>query len=196
MSTRALTAAQRVPQDLGRLLREQRRSARGADYNKRKMAHIIWLVRGMTEYVRVRSVTVPKYNARRGFMEFHFDRWEQLYAAIDFVESLPVFQEADFFAMPGTPSHPGFIEDGAEVSQKIHLRRVTPDRALRFMQVVDNFMNFTTDNTRPNLQRALDLTEKTGNMYIMSVTVRLKGTYSTHMYDFYYKNLSWKPVGM
>ncbi|TFY66730.1 hypothetical protein EVG20_g4362 [Dentipellis fragilis] len=168
---------------------------------KLKMAHLIWLVRGMTEYVdymfnEYRLHRSEALEARRGFMEFHFDRWEQLYAAIDFVESLPVFSEADFFAMPGTPSHAGFIEDGAEVSQKIHLRRVTPDRALKFMKVVDSFMHFTTDDTRPNLQRALDLTEKTDNVFIMSVTVRLEGTYSTHMYDFYYKNLSWKPAGL
>jgi hypothetical protein len=54
-------------------------------------------------------------------------------------------------------------------------------------------MHFTENENRPNLQRALDVAMQCDNLFVISVSVGLEGTYTTHIYDFIYKSVSWEP---
>lgn len=159
------------------------------------MSRLIWLIRGMhpeyTSYL-FKEYLWHKRQGRRGFMEFHFEKFEELFEAIAFVEGLPVTGEAMFCAMPGTPSsrsEPGL----GNVPQSIKLRRVPPGKELDFVRIVDDKMHFTENENRPNLQYALDLAMPSDDKFVISVTVQLQGTYSTHLYDFFYKGLTWNP---
>jgi hypothetical protein len=61
------------------------------------------------------------------------------------------------------------------------------------MQVVEDYMHFTENQNRPNLQRALDVAMQCNDLFVISVSVSLDGPYSTHTYDFIYRSTSWKP---
>lgn len=54
-------------------------------------------------------------------------------------------------------------------------------------------MRFTENKTRPNLQHALNVAKQNKDLLVISVSVVLEGTYSTHIYDFLYRSLSWQP---
>ncbi|KAI0061696.1 hypothetical protein BV25DRAFT_1886486 [Artomyces pyxidatus] len=162
---------------------------------KLKMAHLIWLVRGMPEYAAYmfKEYAYWKTKGKRGCMEFQFDRWEELYEAIKVIEAQPIYEEVPFCGMPGSPSYAGYVPGEGSVAIKLPRRRVKAGEELQFVKAVDDHMHFTTNENRPNLQRALDLALKSDNMFVVSVTVELEGTYSTHLYDFIYRNTSWVP---
>lgn len=71
------------------------------------MAHLIWLLRGIPDYVKYlfEEYGYWRKQGRRGFIEFKFYHWEQLFDAINFINGLPVYQEMSFVGMPGTPSY-------------------------------------------------------------------------------------------
>jgi hypothetical protein len=54
-------------------------------------------------------------------------------------------------------------------------------------------MRFTENQKRPNLQQAIDVAMQSDDLFVISVTVVLEGTYSTHIYDFLYRSISWQP---
>ena len=156
------------------------------------MAHLIWLVRGMPDYV---DYLFKEYLYRKnlglcGCMEFEFDTFEDLFAAIHFIEQQPVTEERLFSAMPGTVSFQPCVP-GA-VPQKIKLRKVKAGQELEFVKTVDDFMHFTENDNRPSLQLSMDLAGNKKNLFVISVTCKLR-TYSTHIYDLIYCDLSWSP---
>jgi hypothetical protein len=71
------------------------------------MAYLIWLLRGVPNYVAhlFAEYDYWKKRGKRGFIEFEFDNWQRLFDAIRFIEELPVYQDEPFVAMPGTPSY-------------------------------------------------------------------------------------------
>ena len=71
------------------------------------MAHLIWLLRGVPNYVAhlFAEYDYWKKRGKRGFIEFEFDSWQRLLDAIHFIEELPVYKDEPFVAMPGTPSY-------------------------------------------------------------------------------------------
>ncbi|KAI9443213.1 hypothetical protein H4582DRAFT_2118176 [Lactarius indigo] len=148
---------------------------------KLKMAYLIWLMRGVPNYVAhlFAEYDYWKKRGKRGFIEFEFDSWQRLFDAIRFIEELPVYKDEPFVAMPGTPSYapPGSM--GYPTAQ--------------FMQVVEDYMHFTENQHRPNLQRALEVAMKCDDLFVISVSVSLDGPYSTHTYDFIYRSICWKP---
>ncbi|THH12206.1 hypothetical protein EW146_g7783 [Bondarzewia mesenterica] len=50
-----------------------------------------------------------KSQGKRGCMEFAFDHWEELFAAIRFIKAQPVIDERLFCGMPGSPSYAGYV---------------------------------------------------------------------------------------
>lgn len=137
-------------------------------------------------------------------MEFHFTRWEQLFAAIDFIESLPVIEQRQFRAFPGSPSYMydgfdaetrrGFIIEGKEPeAQMIDIRKVPPNRKLDLVKKVDQYMHPSTNETRKSLQTSLDIALPYKDVFVISVSVDLTGDYTTNLYDLYYRGLSWAP---
>ena len=54
-------------------------------------------------------------------------------------------------------------------------------------------MRFTEDRYRPNLQRALNVAMESEDLFVISVSVMLEGTYSANLYDFLYRSISWQP---
>jgi hypothetical protein len=52
-------------------------------------------------------------------------------------------------------------------------------------------MHYTENQNRTNLQRALDVSMQCDDLFVISVSVGLEDTYSTHMYDFIYRSTSW-----
>ena len=66
-------------------------------------------------------------------------------------------------------------------------------RVTEITKVVQNSMHFTEDNARPNLQRALDIAMEDDDIFVISISVVLEGTYSANIYDFMYRSVSWHP---
>lgn len=173
---------------------------------KLKMAYLIWLLRGVPEYAKCmfEEYGYWRRQGKRGFIEFKFESWRQLYDAIDFIEKLDTYAEFSFIGMPGTPSY-----SPPNVKQfPLPLRRIPPKdcpafdevrvesasfRVAEFTKVVQNSMHFTEDNARPNLQRALDVAMKDDDIFVISISVVLEGTYSANIYDFMYRSVSWHP---
>lgn len=173
---------------------------------KLKMAYLIWLLRGIPEYAKCmfEEYGYWRRQGKRGFIEFKFESWRQLYDAIDFIEKLDTYAEFSFIGMPGTPSY-----SPPNVKQfPLPLRRIPPKdcpafdevrvesasfRVAEFTKVVQNSMHFTEDNARPNLQRALDVAMKDDDIFVISISVVLEGTYSANIYDFMYRSVSWHP---
>ena len=46
---------------------------------------------------------------------------------------------------------------------------------------------------RPNLQQALKVAKQGDDLLVISISVVLEGTYSTHIYDYLYRSISWQP---
>ncbi|KAI0039676.1 hypothetical protein FA95DRAFT_1528321, partial [Auriscalpium vulgare] len=161
---------------------------------KLKMAHLIWLVRGMPEYTAYMFNEYEhwRYRGKRGCMEFQFDRWEELFQTIQFIEALPVYTQVPFVGMSGSPSFGGYT-NGVQSPIDLPLRKVVSGQEQGFVTAVDSHMHFTTNESRPNLQRALDIALNSDDMFVISVTVELEGTCSTHLYDFIYRSLSYYP---
>jgi hypothetical protein len=162
------------------------------------MTHLIWLVRSLSDYTE--HLFEGYYEGRtekgfeRGYMEFHFETFEDLFKAIAVIEKQPVVGEGTFYGMPGTPLFRPDDPGEGLVGHKIQLRKVVggPDNK-KFRKAVADHMYFTRSDGRENLQTALNIAEGKKNMIVLSVTVSLKGTYSTHMHDFLYRDLSWEP---
>ena len=170
------------------------------------MAYLIWLLRGVPEYAKCmfEEYGYWRRQGKRGFIEFKFESWRQLYDAIDFIEKLDTYAEFSFIGMPGTPSY-----SPPNVKQfPLPLRRIPPKdcpafdevrvesasfRVAEITKVVQNSMHFTEDNARPNLQRALDVAMKDDDIFVISISVVLEGTYSANIYDFMYRSVSWHP---
>jgi len=72
-----------------------------------KMAHLIWLLRGIPEYVKCMFEEYDYWRKQgvRGFIEFKFYYWGHLFNAINSIEELPVYKDVLFVGMPGTPSY-------------------------------------------------------------------------------------------
>jgi hypothetical protein len=60
-------------------------------------------------------------------------------------------------------------------------------------KAVQDYMRFTENKMRPNLQEALKVAMQGDDLLVISVSVVLEGTYSTHIYDFLYRSISWQP---
>lgn len=165
---------------------------------KQKMTHLIWLVRSLSDYSG--GLFEGYHDGRkekgfeRGYMEFHFKTFEDLFEAITVIEKQPVLGEGIFYGMPGTPLFRPDDPGEGLLGHKIKLRKVVGGSDNEeFMKAVDEHMYFTRSDGRENLQTALDIASGKKNMMVLSVTVALKGTYSTHMHDFLYRDLSWEP---
>jgi hypothetical protein len=127
-------------------------------------------------------------------MEFHFDSCEKLFKAVDILRTQPILQpNFPFTAMPGSPSYGGASSDGHSVVTKLDIRKLRKQDEDVFLRYIDENMAFTSSNTRKNMQKLLDVAMKYKHLFITSVTVVLPDTYSTHMYDYYYRDVSWVP---
>jgi len=154
---------------------------------KQKMSELIWLIRGfpvVTDFL-FDTYLEEKGRGRRGCMDFEFKTFEDLYEAVRVLESQPVIKEVPFFASPSSPSYrpPGSSPD------IIKLRNIADDELVT--KVVGSKCAWVENSTRENLQVALDHVTMLDDMMVISVTVLLKGTYSTHTHDFLYKDLSY-----
>ncbi|KAI0031907.1 hypothetical protein K488DRAFT_51022, partial [Vararia minispora EC-137] len=163
---------------------------------KVKMGHFIWLLRGFTDL----EPTVPQeyeYHHKkglRGFMEFHFDSCEKLFKAVDLLQSQPITDpNHHFFGMPGSLSYTDVEASGKPADMKLALRKLRTEDEEVFMGLIDDCMVFTSSDTRENLQKLLDLAMLHKHMLVVSVTVVLTSAYSTHLYDFLYRNINWVP---
>lgn len=124
----------------------------------------------------------------RGFIEFKFYYWEHLFNAISTIEQLPVYEEVTFVAMPGTPS---YVPSSAK-QLSLPLRKISPEACVNFHEAVQDYMRFTENQRRPNLQQALKVAMEGDDLIVISVSVMLEGTHSTHLYDFLYRSISWE----
>ncbi|KAJ3501512.1 hypothetical protein NLJ89_g9304 [Agrocybe chaxingu] len=160
------------------------------------MTQFIWLVRGVLDYSAAlyKEFLRWKRQGRQGCIEFYFENYNELYEALRVLEALPVVDHVSFYPMPFAPT---YSEDanGKPAAQKLPVRVVTQEREEAFTREVDNRVNFTesTQEARPNMMNCLKLLGANENMFMISVTVKLHGTYSTHMFDFLYKRHSWYP---
>jgi hypothetical protein len=100
---------------------------------KLKMAHLIWLLRGIPGYVThmFKEYSYWKERGKRGFIEFEFFRWEQVFDAIRLIEELPICEEVPFAGMPGTPS---YASPGAK-QLTLPQRRISPEVFPMFNEV-------------------------------------------------------------
>jgi hypothetical protein len=100
---------------------------------KLKMAHLIWLLRGIPGYVvhMFKEYSYWKGRGKRGFIEFEFFRCEQVIEAIRLIEELPVYEEVSFAGMPGTPS---YAPPGAK-QLTLPQRKIAPEVFPRFHEV-------------------------------------------------------------
>lgn len=84
-------------------------------------------------------------------------------------------------------------DTSGNVPQEIKIRKVKPGQEMSFVKNVDDYMHFTENENRPNLQRSLDMAGDSKSLLVISVSVKLQGTYSSHQYDFLYSGLSFYP---
>jgi hypothetical protein len=98
-----------------------------------KMAHLIWLLRGIPEYAKCMFEEHDYWRKRggRGFIEFKFYYWEHLFNAINVIEGLPVYQDMPFDGMPGTPS---YTPPGAK-QLTLPLRKIPSEACVNFHEV-------------------------------------------------------------
>jgi hypothetical protein len=177
---------------------------------KLKMAYLIWLLRGIPDYVKClfEEYGYWREQGKRGFIEFKFYYWPQLFNAIDLIEKLTPYQETSFVGMPGTPSYtpPGAklpslplrripSKDCADFHEVRFSSDLSPPHfaSLRLPKSVQHYMRFTEDHQRPNLQRALNVAMESEDLFVISVSVMLEGTYSANLYDFLYRSICWQP---
>jgi hypothetical protein len=66
-------------------------------------------------------------------------------------------------------------------------------RVAKVHKAVQDYMRFTENHTRPSLQQAQKVAMEGDDLIVISVSVMLEGTYSTHIYDFLYRSISWEP---
>ncbi|KAF8967062.1 hypothetical protein BDZ97DRAFT_1656914 [Flammula alnicola] len=163
---------------------------------KKKMTQLIWLIRGIPEYTRdlFREFLHWQRQGRRGCIEFYFEKFEDVFEAVRVLEALPIVDRKDFYPNPLAPTYTE-KPDKTPIAQKLPIRTVTDEHEEAFVREVDNRMTFceSTSEARPNMMKCLELLGDNENMFLISVTVKLQGTYSTHMFDFIYKRLSWYP---
>jgi hypothetical protein len=100
---------------------------------KLKMAYLIWLLRGIPDFVKCMFDEYAYWikKGKRGFIEFKFYYWEQLFSTISFIEGLTPYEEAPFVAMPGTPS---YNPPGAK-QIPLPLRKIPPKDCTEFHEV-------------------------------------------------------------
>lgn len=70
--------------------------------------------------------------------------------------------------------------------------RVLLFRIAKPTKAVQDYMRFTENQMRPNLQQALKVAKKGDDLLVISISVVLEGTYSTHIYDYLYRSISWQ----
>lgn len=159
---------------------------------KKKMNEFLWLVRGVPDYTEIlfmRYISM-KREGRSGCVEFLFDTFDELDEAIRVLRSLPVVGEDIFRTIPNLsfqPETPGGIP--------ITLRKRSAKHERVFEKAIDEKMAFTESDgeTRPNLMNLLRIVGPSERILVLGVTMRLEGTFSTHSYDFLFKDLSWSP---
>lgn len=173
------------------------------------MAYLIWLLRGIPDYVKYLFEEYGHWRkqGKRGFIEFKFYYWGQLFNAIDLIEKLTPYEEIHLVGMPGTPSYtPPSAKRPSLPLRRIpskdcadfHEVRFSSDSnaplfvSLRLPKSVQHYMRFTEDHHRPNLQQALDVAMKDEDLLVISVSVMLEGTYSANLYDFLYRSICWQ----
>ncbi|KAJ7677487.1 hypothetical protein B0H17DRAFT_944921, partial [Mycena rosella] len=159
---------------------------------KKKMGEFLWLIRSVPDYVDdlFKEYIASLREGRRGCIEFLFNTSDTLNEAVRVLRELPVVGEEIFRTMPGGPGHQE-NPDGMHIT----IRRRTAKRAKTFMKAIDRRMAFSQSNreTRPNLINLLHMVGTSERMLVVCVTMRLGGTYSTHSYDFLFKDLNWRP---
>lgn len=124
-------------------------------------------------------------------MEFEFETFEQMMETMSYIKKLPIIGEKMFNGMPGTPSYTFDPATQRSTPRAIVLRDLRPGSELQFGAAVAKFLHFTTNDNRPNFQRALAAAAGQKNLFPVAVSVKLEGTYSTHIYDFIYRDLSY-----
>ncbi|KAJ6475066.1 hypothetical protein C8R47DRAFT_1143418 [Mycena vitilis] len=161
---------------------------------KKKMGEFMWLVRSVPDYTAELFEFYIGYKREdptvSGCIEFLFETFEELDEAIRVLRSLPAVGEHVYQGMPGTP---GQYEnpDG----MRLTLRKRTSKRDRAFMEAVDEKLGFTYSNAemRPNLVNLLAMAGSSEETLVICASVRLEGTFSTHSYDFLFKNIDWRP---
>ncbi|KAJ6585163.1 hypothetical protein B0H19DRAFT_1108589 [Mycena capillaripes] len=161
---------------------------------KKKMGEFMWLVRSVPEYTDELFefyIGIKRENPTvSGCIEFFFETFEELDEAIRVLRSLPVVGEHVFRGMPGSHFE---NPDGMPIALRKRQRSAKHER--EFSSAVDDKMTLTECNpeTRPNLVNLLSMVGSREDMLVICVTMRLEGTFSTHSYDFLFKDLNWRP---
>ncbi|KAF8172003.1 hypothetical protein K438DRAFT_1852061, partial [Mycena galopus ATCC 62051] len=158
------------------------------------MGEFLWLVRGLPDY----TAEIFKFfigfkredPTSDGIIEFLFETLAELDEAIRVLSSLPVIGQHVFRGMPGTP---GQFENPE--GMPLTLRKRTAKHRRAFIEAVDKKMSFTEcePGTRPNLVNLLKMVGDTEETLVICATMRLASTFSTHSYDFLFKDLDWRP---
>ncbi|KAJ7796168.1 hypothetical protein B0H14DRAFT_2916213 [Mycena olivaceomarginata] len=162
---------------------------------KKKMGEFMWLVRGVPDYVGELFKFYLGFKREdptsSGIIEFVFKTLAELDEAIRVLRSLPVVGEYPFHGMPGTPGHYGNPE-----GKPLTLRKQNGKQRRAFTEAVEKKMSFTEcePGTRPNLVNLQRMVGSSEDVLVICVTMRLAGTFSTHSYDFLFRDLDWRPA--
>lgn len=165
---------------------------------KKKMVEFIWLLRGVIDYCEdLHDEWLHwKRKGQKGSIEFFFDGPEPLFEAVRIIQALPVVERIPFYPIPFAPTYTE-EPDGTPIAQKLPLPDITDELEVSFQTVIDKRMVFrdkrSTDTQRPNMENLFKLLGNNENMFIISVSVLIKPDQSTHMYDIFYKRVSWFP---
>ncbi|KAF7365042.1 hypothetical protein MVEN_00375300 [Mycena venus] len=161
---------------------------------KKKMGEFMWLVRGVTDYVAEIFEFYIGFKRQDphsdGIIEFLFETPAELDEALRVLHSLRVTGEHKFRGMPG--SH---YERPENVPLLLRKRTSKGKEQRAFTDAVHKKMAFTEPEpgTRPNLVNLLDIVGSREDVLVICVTMRLGGTFSTHSYDFLFRDLDWSP---
>lgn len=155
---------------------------------KKKMTRFLWLIRGLPSYSRTLfdEYTLAKQNGFKGCMEFFFSTFQELYEAIDFIEALPVVEERMYYPMPYNATYQKG-PDGMPVGTKVKMRLIFEEHRKEFVEKVVDKRFFTESDTRENLPKLLSYVGDSEDIFVLSCSVKLEGTYATYSYEFIYR---------
>lgn len=152
------------------------------------MTRFLWLIRGLPSYSRTLfdEYTLAKQNGFKGCMEFFFSTFQELYEAIDFIEALPVVEERMYYPMPYNATYQKG-PDGMPVGTKVKMRLIFEEHRKEFVEKVVDKRFFTESDTRENLPKLLSYVGDSEDIFVLSCSVKLEGTYATYSYEFIYR---------
>jgi hypothetical protein len=157
---------------------------------KKMMAHFTWLLRGFQPYIEDLFDIYGEYKVQSeiGCIDFEFCTLDDLRQAVATMQSLPIVGHREFNPPPFTPTY-RTNQAGCVILQNLPLRSMSKTCLPAFLLLVHGHMHFKRsgyNNNLPNMQHCVELLGDNLNTFMVSISVNLPMSQTTHTYDVIY----------